>query len=964
MAEAKGYLSLCRAELCLEFLHANSTTHDFLFGAIAELIDNSRDAGATRLDILTVDNDNLQGGFMLCFLDDGCGMTPWEATDLIYFGRSSKRFNPTMIGRYGNGLKSGSMRLGKDFILFTKKENTMTCLLFSQTFCEMESLNEVIVPIPSWSSQTRNPMADDAEKFATQLSIIYKYSPFKNEAELMKQFDAIYGETGTLLVIYNLKLTITGETELDIQTDEEDVLITGATENLPEQWSLRAYTAILYFDPRMRIFIQAKKVETKRLPYCFYRPRMYPYMSSTFKQVSVDELEKTKMEVKAAEEAVKEAKCTLKYSQDSLFQEDSELKLQHAQANEKRMREKLEDKLRNLKRPKKLYLIFGINIQNRSQDGMLIYSNNRLIRLFEKVGPQKDVESYFGAGAVGIVDVPLDVMEPTHNKQAFANVKEYNHLLKAMGNCLVQYWKDMGISQKGESLFWTDFGYLSDNWCERPSNIIQYKRRRAVEIPEIVQCDICLKWRLLSHDTDTNYEGHHDIWNCANSPNPLEKTCDVPEHLPSIPMGTFNPTQSLDDKQQLLVESIQERKRKMERLQSQKLHLIQPHTFVHCPSSAKSSKDIVYRKKTSNKDSSPACRHLIKSRTKAEHSQHKTHQRSSPAKQKTPSERRQQPCQKEKRFLSVLEDTEDYSLPKVVPSEIQDEQFYHEVPEVIKTETDSDPEIISIIISDSEAEDLPKNEDGNDFSFMQKEEQEQSDEKEDYLLSSASCSYFEKTFAKRDLESWSIGASHGNKEHVPDAVQESDAGTSNTQKDSKSIPTMEMIGTLTSHIKEILLYFLPESINSKERIISMSSEDIMYMFKLKTPLEKNKTVNLYIDEYLLQYEQQLLKKIQGVKQHGLEALHATEREISLCEVQIKAEEDKLEALRRKVAQLLFKIYPHHIINKLEDIDSFLEKILNSENLCAFDSENANTTETNTAVLPLPDENTEKTSNSP
>nr|XP_008105990.1 PREDICTED: MORC family CW-type zinc finger protein 1 isoform X7 [Anolis carolinensis] len=844
MAEAKGYLSLCRAELCLEFLHANSTTHDFLFGAIAELIDNSRDAGATRLDILTVDNDNLQGGFMLCFLDDGCGMTPWEATDLIYFGRSSKRFNPTMIGRYGNGLKSGSMRLGKDFILFTKKENTMTCLLFSQTFCEMESLNEVIVPIPSWSSQTRNPMADDAEKFATQLSIIYKYSPFKNEAELMKQFDAIYGETGTLLVIYNLKLTITGETELDIQTDEEDVLITGATENLPEQWSLRAYTAILYFDPRMRIFIQAKKVETKRLPYCFYRPS-------------------------------------------------------------------------------------------------------------------------FGAGAVGIVDVPLDVMEPTHNKQAFANVKEYNHLLKAMGNCLVQYWKDMGISQKGESLFWTDFGYLSDNWCERPSNIIQYKRRRAVEIPEIVQCDICLKWRLLSHDTDTNYEGHHDIWNCANSPNPLEKTCDVPEHLPSIPMGTFNPTQSLDDKQQLLVESIQERKRKMERLQSQKLHLIQPHTFVHCPSSAKSSKDkIVYRKKTSNKDSSPACRHLIKSRTKAEHSQHKTHQRSSPAKQKTPSERRQQPCQKEKRFLSVLEDTEDYSLPKVVPSEIQDEQFYHEVPEVIKTETDSDPEIISIIISDSEAEDLPKNEDGNDFSFMQKEEQEQSDEKEDYLLSSASCSYFEKTFAKRDLESWSIGASHGNKEHVPDAVQESDAGTSNTQKDSKSIPTMEMIGTLTSHIKEILLYFLPESINSKERIISMSSEDIMYMFKLKTPLEKNKTVNLYIDEYLLQYEQQLLKKIQGVKQHGLEALHATEREISLCEVQIKAEEDKLEALRRKVAQLLFKIYPHHIINKLEDIDSFLEKILNSENLCAFDSENANTTETNTAVLPLPDENTEKTSNSP
>nr|XP_006116911.1 MORC family CW-type zinc finger protein 1-like [Pelodiscus sinensis] len=90
-----------------EIGHSWSTTHDFLFGAIAELIDNSRDAGATRLDIFTVDNNKLPGGFMLCFLDDGCGMAHKEATDLIYFGRSSKRTSTSrMIGRYGNGLKS------------------------------------------------------------------------------------------------------------------------------------------------------------------------------------------------------------------------------------------------------------------------------------------------------------------------------------------------------------------------------------------------------------------------------------------------------------------------------------------------------------------------------------------------------------------------------------------------------------------------------------------------------------------------------------------------------------------------------------------------------------------------------------------------------------------------------------------------------------------------------------------
>lgn len=42
------------------------------------------------------------------------------------------------------------MRIGKDFILFTKKEETMTCVFFSQTFCEGEGLSEVRVEIFLW----------------------------------------------------------------------------------------------------------------------------------------------------------------------------------------------------------------------------------------------------------------------------------------------------------------------------------------------------------------------------------------------------------------------------------------------------------------------------------------------------------------------------------------------------------------------------------------------------------------------------------------------------------------------------------------------------------------------------------------------------------------------------------------------------------------------------------------------
>lgn len=41
------------------------------------------------------------------------------------------------------------MRIGKDFILFTKKEDTMTCLFLSRTFHEEEGIDEVS-PL-SWS---------------------------------------------------------------------------------------------------------------------------------------------------------------------------------------------------------------------------------------------------------------------------------------------------------------------------------------------------------------------------------------------------------------------------------------------------------------------------------------------------------------------------------------------------------------------------------------------------------------------------------------------------------------------------------------------------------------------------------------------------------------------------------------------------------------------------------------------
>ena len=57
------------------------------------------------------------------------------------------------------------------------------------------------------------------------MDIILKYSPFKTEQEFMAEFDRISGPTGTLIILYNMKLLDSGEPELDIKSDPTDILL-------------------------------------------------------------------------------------------------------------------------------------------------------------------------------------------------------------------------------------------------------------------------------------------------------------------------------------------------------------------------------------------------------------------------------------------------------------------------------------------------------------------------------------------------------------------------------------------------------------------------------------------------------------------------------------------------------------------------------------------------------------------
>ncbi|CAF3296799.1 unnamed protein product [Rotaria socialis] len=583
------YDCLNKAQLSFEYLHTNSTTHTFLFGALAELVDNSKDADAKNLDIYTCKDPYLRGGFYLAFLDDGCGMHYDDVFNVIVFGKSAKLHSlvPNQIGQYGNGLKSGAMRISKDFILFTKKDNIGTCLFISRTFHHEQHISQIICPMPCFDLTTQQPVQNtdddringtltytyDSSKHELEMQLIMKYSPFKTMNDLFKQFDLIKSSSGTLIVLYNLKLSDIGEPELDIKTDPYDILIdsrnrrnlltddddsensrgdyTSFCFSIPVEYrSLRAYVSILYYEPRMRITIQGRRVITKKLSYTLYKPRKYQFKSTRFKTRSEQEIKKCEKELLSLEERIREVDSQVHHLQHTSVttSADERMRLRKLQINATELKD-LANRLCNglvkkrmeMNTTKTLTFIFGLNIQNRSTDGVFVYHCGRLIKMYEKVG-QPNKKILYCRGVVGIIDIPSVVLETTHNKQSFADEKEYHFLLKNMGEYMRQYWTDTGIEHYVQE-FWETYGYRDDQLDRPPSNDPEPVKRRQVAIPMLIQCDQCLKWRRLPFHGNVQplTQSQLESWRCSDNSDILNNTCIDNEKLDLIPEGELKP---------------------------------------------------------------------------------------------------------------------------------------------------------------------------------------------------------------------------------------------------------------------------------------------------------------------------------------------------------------------------------------------------------------------------------------
>ncbi|XP_069049737.1 MORC family CW-type zinc finger protein 4 isoform X2 [Lepisosteus oculatus] len=412
-------------------------------------------------------------------------MTPSKLHKMLSFGftdkSSSKSHQP--IGVYGNGFKSGSMRLGKDALIFTKNGGCLSVGLLSQTYLEKIRAQAVIVPIVPFNQQ--NNILIVTEDSAASLNAILTHSLFSTQEELLEQFDTIPSKKGTKIIIWNIRRNKDGKPELDFETDKYDIRMpdirpeemrTGGKKRFPGpertdqsvpemDYSLRAYCSILYLKPRTQIILRSRKVQTKLIAKSLANIENDVYKPSFIN--------------------------------------------------------------------KRVKITFGFNYKNKDHYGIMMYHKNRLIKSYEKVGCQiKSTSRGSGVGVIGVIE--CNFLKPAHNKQDFEYTKEYRLTLAALGLKLNDYWrekKEKKAKQKALARAQREKEQQEreEEEEEEEEEEVEGEQDESECYPEEpwVQCEECLKWRKLPSWVQP--ETLPEKWHCALHPDPRSRSCSVPE---------------------------------------------------------------------------------------------------------------------------------------------------------------------------------------------------------------------------------------------------------------------------------------------------------------------------------------------------------------------------------------------------------------------------------------------------
>ncbi|KAL8230604.1 hypothetical protein R6Q57_000382 [Mikania cordata] len=382
-----------------KFLHSNATSHKWAFGAIAELIDNAVDEiqnGATYVIIDKTINPR-SGGTALLIQDDGGGMDPEAMRHCLSFGFSDKK-SKLAIGKYGNGFKTSTMRLGADVIVFsrylTNSTLTQSIGLLSYTFLTRAGYDRIVVPMVHYQfnfmTGTFDPLHSQSnENPNSNLSVILKWSPYSTEEELLKQFEDV-GSHGTKVIIYNLWLDGDGNMELDFELDPKDICITWDGKSKTKEGSRMAATD-QHIANRLRYSLRA------------YLSVLYLKLSENFAMVL-----------------------------------RGDIVLYHNIANDLKHTEFIMYKPQsggNAEGTVVTTIGFDKEAPNVSVHGFNVYHKNRLILPFQPVVLFADSR---GRGVIGVLEA--NFIEPTHNKQDFEKTSLFQKLVARLKEMTWEYW--------------------------------------------------------------------------------------------------------------------------------------------------------------------------------------------------------------------------------------------------------------------------------------------------------------------------------------------------------------------------------------------------------------------------------------------------------------------------------------------------------------------------------------------
>eukprot|EP00080_Pristionchus_pacificus_P001385 PDM61405.1 morc-1 [Pristionchus pacificus] len=509
-------------QITADHIRANGTLHTSAFAGLAELIDNAVDSKADNVWI----QDRLskvrpgEPCRYITVKDDGVGMDRTEALKTILVGYSLKRADSASIGQFGNGLKSGSMRVGGTMLMMTCKKKEYTVLLISLKYLDTVQDHKCYVPVVTYTlSRMGTTMRFDelisldepSSKHKAALKVILQYSPFETEQKLHEFMLAEYpeGKTGTIISLSDLKRLENNRCEL--QFIGGDFVVENRQTDFGQYQTLSKWLQMLYMSPRVVIFIQGQQVRQLDVIRYFAEPRHMRFAPSGIELFATRQKEHIEVQIKkliqdklpleqdrsvllGKQQSVDTNPLDLKRIRGELVRKEAEL------AEYTKQISKLKSDMDRVTGGSDITLFFGMDVWRRGQPRIIFYSNGRRI-VVHPMDTKPKARFQQMMGVVVMVNIPSTLLTTKQTREHFEIPSEFEFVVKKIKQAAKEYFTHVDRKYKTKQ-FWHDLSYCTSDADDLPALTQLHVPRKLFDAmsPWLRQCAKCGQFRQCEWD--------------------------------------------------------------------------------------------------------------------------------------------------------------------------------------------------------------------------------------------------------------------------------------------------------------------------------------------------------------------------------------------------------------------------------------------------------------------------------